>query len=137
MSKKILSIILALILLICFFLPYLTIGSTSTSGFNIVFGKDGLEGISSSGRYLFVSLLIPIGAVLLLIGAVINDSFTSSGFVYWMPLAGIIYILVSLYLGATGNNSEYIAIGEYVGIFSYGLWITLIAAIILPFSRRA
>jgi len=37
-----------------------------------------------------------------------------------------------LYIQASGE----VSIGEFIGYFGYGLWITIVAAIILPFVSK-
>lgn len=131
MNKKTITIVLSLILLIAFFLPYISNGPAKLSCYDIVFGKDGVEGLSSNGRYLFVTLLIPIGAILILLGVFIKDSFANNGLVFWMPLIGIVYIIVMLYI--TGSSA--LTVSELVGWLGYGFWASLVAAILLPFSK--
>lgn len=132
MNKKTITIILSLVLLIAFFLPYVSNGPVKFSCFDIVFGKDGVEGLSSHGKFLFVTLLIPIGAILILLGVFTKDIFANSGFVYWLPLIGIIYIVIMLYV--TGSSA--LTVSELVGWLGYGFWVSLAASIMLPFSRN-
>lgn len=127
MSKKSITIILCIALIAAFFLPYLSNGSLSYSGLKVMFGDKEVEGISKGGKALFLSLLIPIGALLVLLQVFFDNS--SMGIIRWMPLIGVVYLLVMLYIQANGEAS----IGEFIGYFSYGLWITIVAAIILPF----
>lgn len=131
MSKKNLTILLSIALIIAFFFPFVSSGSYNFSAFDIVF--DRVEGLGQGGKSLYVSLLVPLGALLLLIGAVTNDHFTRSGFVLWMPLIGVLYLVVMLYI----NGSEALTVSELIGWLSYGFWISLIAAIILPFLKRS
>jgi hypothetical protein len=127
MNRKTLSAVLSLVIIGAFFLPYLSFESKSFSGMNIIFGNAEFVGLQKSGYSLWVSLLIPLGAFLTLIGANPPGSFSR-----WMPLIGVAYMLIMLYIrGNTGGN---MAIGEFVGFFSYGLWITLVASVILPFT---
>jgi len=127
MSKKSITIILCIALIAAFFLPYLSNGSLSYSGLKVMLGDKEVEGISKGGKALFLSLLIPVGALLTLFQGLSNNS--SFGIVRWMPLIGAGYLLVMLYIQGSGE----ISIGEFIGYFSYGLWITIVAAIILPF----
>ena len=127
MSKKNLTTILCIALIVAFFLPYLSNGSLSYSGFKLMFGDKEIEGIGKGGRTLLLSLLIPVGALLTLLQGFSSSS--SVGIVRWMPLIGVAYMLVMLYIQAGGQ----VSIGESIGYFSYGLWITIVAAIILPF----
>ena len=88
--------------------------------------------MGQSGKSLYISLLVPIGALLLLIGVFTNDYFTKSGFVLWMPLIGVLYVVVMLYI----NGSEALTVSELIGWLGYGFWISLVAAIILPFKKK-
>jgi hypothetical protein len=126
MNNKLFTPVLAIVLLVCFFLPYFSNGLESFSAFNIVFGKHGLSGVGSAERYLW--LLIPLAALLLLFGG--N---TSGGFTYWIPLIGLVYIIVRIYIEANSIGSA--GIGDILKIASYGFWISLGAAILLPFSK--
>jgi len=133
MSKKSLAIVLSLLLIVAFFLPYLSYGPISYSGWNVVFGNHEVSGLSSSGRSLYLCLLIPGGALLLLIGILTKDNFSSAGIIYWVPLIGVLYIIIMLYLQTTGTGG--MSLGDFISVFGYALWLTLIAAIILPFTR--
>jgi len=133
MSKKNLAVLLSFLLIIAFFLPYLSYGPISYSGWNVVFGNHEVSGLSNSGRSLYLCLLIPGGALLLLIGILTKDGFTSSGIIYWAPLIGVAYIIIMLYLQSREDGG--MTISEFISVFGYALWLTLIAAIILPFTR--
>jgi hypothetical protein len=135
MSKKSISIILSLAIIAAFFLPYLSDGSESFSGMNIIFGNAEFEGLHRSGSNLLVSLLIPLGALFILIGAFSNDSFTSMGIVRWLPLIGVVYLVVMLYIRATSGDVGDTSIGEFIAIFAYGFWITLVASVVLLFTK--
>lgn len=128
MNKKTLTIVLSLIIIGAFFLPYLSYGGENFSGMNIIFGNDNFVGLHKSGYSLLVALLIPLGGLLTLFGA--NPPGNLSR---WMPLIGVAYLLIMLYI--RGNTGGSMGIGEFVGFFSYGLWITLVASIILPFAK--
>ena len=128
MNNKMITPILAVVLLVCFFLPYFSNGSESFSAFNIVFGKHGLTGVGSAERYLW--LLIPLAALLLLFGGS-----TSGGFIYWLPLIGLVYIIVRIYMEAKGMGGGNVAIGDVLKLASYGFWISLGAAVLLPFTK--
>lgn len=129
MNKKNLTILLSIVLIIAFFFPFISSGTYNFSAFDIVF--DRVEG--QGGKSLYISLLVPLGALLLLIGAITNDNFTRSGFVLWMPLIGVLYLVVMLYI----NGSEALTVSELIGWLSYGFWISLLAAIILLFLKRS
>jgi hypothetical protein len=137
MNKKTISTVLSLALLACFFLPFISIDGYNVSGFQIVFGKDGESGIGSS-RYLFVSLLIPIGAILILLDSLSSGSSSYGGYGYWMPLVGILYLAVMIYLGmqqGAGTMGGSLSMGEIISALGYAFWITLAASVILIFNK--
>lgn len=131
MNKKNISIALSVILIVSFFLPYISSGPFHLSGYNIVFGKYGVEGIAGKGSAVFVSLLVPIGALLVLLGALLNDNFSNGTFVRCLPLLGLAYIVTMLFLTARITPT----VSEMIGWLGYGFWVSLVAAIGLPFSR--
>jgi hypothetical protein len=131
MNKRILSIVLALILLACFFLPYFSDGSDKVSAFDIVFGKGDMAGVGGAERFLW--LLIPFGAILVLFGG--KDRFTG-GFAYWLPLLGLLYIVLRIFVELTGHSSAGEAAKAIFEIAGYGFWISLVAAVLLPMNKN-
>ena len=129
MNKKTLAVVLALILLACFFLPYFSDGSEKFSAFSIVFGKGDMPGVNGAERFLW--LLIPMGAILVLFGA---PRFTG-GFAYYLPLLGLLYIVLRIFIQTAPNSSAGEAAKAIFELASYGFWISLVAAVILPFSK--
>jgi hypothetical protein len=123
MSKKNLTIILCLVLLVSFFLPYVA----GFSGFDLVFGK--YKVMNNGG---LASVLIPLGGILLLFGAISGNNFSTMGIIFWMPLVGIAVLILMLYL----KISNLVGIGDIISSFDYGLWLSLVAAIILPFTKK-
>lgn len=130
MSKKNLTIILSIVVIAAFFLPFIKVGPYSFSAFDYALGR--VEGLELGSKFLFISFLIPIGAILLLWGAFANDPFTKSGFVLWMPLIGTLYLIVMLYV----RGSSDLTVSELISWLGYGFWILLGASIILLFTRR-
>src|ERR1700730_14613630 len=120
MNRKTLTIILALALFGAFFLPFLLVAI----GFDIVF-KTG-SGNGDWEKYIW--LLIPISAILLLIGALNNGSyFLSRGVLSWLPLLTVIYIILRLYLDIKPP------ISEFIQLFAIGFWATLVISVVLAF----
>ena len=132
MNKKNSSIALSVILIICFFLPYISAGPFQMSGYDIVFGKNGVQGISGKGSALMVSLLVPIGALVVLLGAALNDSFGKGTFVRFLPLIGLAYIVTMLFVTARITPT----VSEMLGWMGYGFWVSLAAAVALPFFKE-
>jgi hypothetical protein len=121
MDKKMLTIVLAVVLIGCFFLSYLG----PASGLDIV-------KVSFFGWERFVLLLIPLSGLLLLIGAVNNGNYPlGRGLLCWLPLLAVLFWLIGYPLihGA--------AIGDiFKGMFKtigIGLWITIAASLVLAF----
>ncbi|HWR32582.1 MAG TPA: hypothetical protein VN451_03610 [Chitinophagaceae bacterium] len=131
MDKKTLNIVLAVVLIVGFFLPYVSVMGFNLSGFNVVFGKGGLTGLSK-GNFLFITLLVPLGAILVLAGTLGLDRSLNAGYIFWMPLIGILYLAVRMYLemskGATGAGGS-LGVGDFLSVMGYGFWITLAASV--------
>lgn len=130
MNKRTFTIVLALILLACFFLPYFSDGTDRVSAFNIVFGNSEMAGVSGAERFLW--LLVPIGAVLLLFG---GERFTG-GFAYWLPLLGLLYIVLRIFIEVTAQSSAGDAVSIIFKTASYGFWISVVAAVLLVINKN-
>jgi hypothetical protein len=130
MNKRTLTTVLALILLACFFLPYFSDNTDKVSAFHVVFGKGDVPGVSGAERYLW--LLIPIGAILLLFG---EDRFTG-GFAYWLPLLGLLYIVLRIIIETMAHSSLGEAARAVFEIASYGFWISVLAAVLLVINKN-
>lgn len=137
MDKKNLNIGLAIVLIVAFFLPYVSVMGFNLSGLNVVFGKGGLNGMSK-GSLLFITLLVPIGAILVLAGSFGVDKSLNAGYVFWMPLIGILYLAVRMYLemskGATRVGGS-LGIGDFLSVMGYGFWITIVASVALLVNK--
>jgi hypothetical protein len=121
MDKKTLTIILAVVLIAGFFLPYLSSGPFSTagiSGFDFIKGGGG-----KADKYIL--LLSPIAGLLLLVGAANNGNYTPSrGVLVLLALAGVLYLVIrSLIEGAD--------IGQLFKMLGLGYWLSLAAALVL------
>lgn len=136
MDKKTLNIVLSLALLAAFFLPYISIGGIfSASGFNVVFGKGGMTGIVSGGKFLFVCLLIPLGAIIILFDSLGSGNSSSADYAYWMPLIGIVVLSVMMFTGMRVTAGRALTVGEFLKVMGYGYWITLVASIVLLVNK--
>lgn len=140
MDKKTISIILAILLIVAFFLPYISIpeAEIKLSGYKIIFGKGGLFG--SKGVLVYLILLVPIGAVVALL-TIFDDGSSNSGLANWLSLIGIIYVTILMYSemskGATLAGGS-LTISKFISVLGVGYWITLVASVLLPInnSRR-
>ena len=120
MDKKMLTIVLSVVLIGCFFLPYFKFMGVGASGYDIVFSGGG-----NWEKYLM--LLIPIPAVLLLIGALNNGNYIGGRTLWaWLPLLAILYHLIRMVV-------EGAAIGDLVKVIGLGLWVSLAASLVLAF----
>jgi hypothetical protein len=128
MNKKTITIVLAIILIASFFLPYLSVPGYDFSGFHVAFGKDGMSGLVKGGKLLLLCLLIPLGGIVVLIDS-LGDSSSSNNLGYWMPLLGAVILAILMYTGMKPYAGSELTIGRFLGVMGYGFWITLGAAI--------
>jgi hypothetical protein len=125
MDRKTLTIVLSVILIVGFFLPYIGKAPFAFSAYDMVFNDRS----GDWEKYLW--LLVPIPALFLLIGALNNDRyFISRGLLVWLPLLTLIYIPVRMMSISDSNDFK-----TLVKIMGYGYWISLAAALFLAFAR--
>ena len=129
MDKKILTIVLAVVLIGCFFLAYFSFMGSGISGYDLVFSGGG-GGSDNWEKYIL--LLIPLSGVLLLIGALNNGNYIGGrGIWCWLPLLAILYfIIVGPVIHGRAIGDVFKSIGKGYGI---GLWITIGASLVLAF----
>ncbi len=136
MDKKTLNIILSLALIAAFFLPYISIGEIfSASGFNVVFGKDGMKGFVSGGKLLFVCLLIPVGAIIILFDSLGSGGSSAVDYAYWMPLIGIIVLSFMMFTGMKAGAGSGLTLSGFLKVMGYGYWITVAASIVILVNK--
>jgi hypothetical protein len=123
MDKKMLTIILAVVLIGCFFLPYWSGMGMSVSGLDSVTGQGG-----NWQKYIF--LLIPLSGVMLLIGALNNGNYPGGRAIWtWLPLLTVLYVLiVKPLIDGAAIGDIFKMIGKGYGI---GWWITIAASLVL------
>ncbi len=135
MDRRILTIVLALALIGCMFLPFLKFFGSGASLFDIVTAKGGGDWEK------YVCLLIPISAAMLLIGALNKENYLIARFIWAiLPLLTVLYYPVRLYMEASkGGNS--VNIGDLIKVFDIGFWallgVALILAVVQPKSKFA
>lgn len=122
MDKKTLTMILAVVLIGAFFLPYVSYGGRGASGFDIIKAPVG-------DWQKYIALLIPVSGVLLLVGALNNGNYPlGRNLLCWLPLLTVIYILV---IEPVLINK--IAFGDVIKITGVGLWVSFAASLVLAF----
>lgn len=117
MNRKMLTMILGALLVVGFFLPYLSMGPFSASGFEII------KGAGKADKYIL--LLSPIAGLLLLIGAANSENYIPSrGILVLLALAGVLYLIIrSLIEGGD--------IGQLFKMLGIGYWLSLASALVL------
>jgi len=120
MDKKMLTIILAVVLIGCFFLAYISFIGAGISGYDMVFsgGEKGIE--------KYVLLLIPVSGIMLLIGALTGNYIGGRAIWTWLPLLTVLYYIIRMVI-------EGIGIGVLFKVIGIGFWITLAASLVLAF----
>ena len=124
MDKKMLTIILAVVLIGCFFLPYMSFMGMSISGLDTVTGEGDWQ------KYILA--LIPLSGVMLLIGALNNGNYPGGRMIWcWLPLLTVLYLLfINPLIKGAAIGDIFKMLGKGYGI---GLWITIAASLVLAF----
>jgi hypothetical protein len=115
MDKKILTIVLAVVLIGCFFLAYFG----GVSGFDLVKAPGGTW-------EKYIPILIPLSGILLLIGAASGNYIGGRGLWALLPLLTVIYMIVRPLI-------DKVPFEALIKLFGVGFWITLVASLVLAF----
>jgi hypothetical protein len=118
MDRKTFSIVMALALIVGFFLPIFKVGG---SAFDIVKAGGDWQ------NYLWA--ILPICGLLLLLGELNNKYAANRGLVTWLPLLTLLVILVILPL----VNKSSLDFGSMIKAFGIGMWVLLVSSILLAF----
>jgi hypothetical protein len=125
MNRKMVTIILAIVLIGSFFLP---LWSTSSGGsaFDIIKGPsygNGAEALLA--KYIWI--VMPLSGLMLLIGAVNNGNyFLGRALWAWLPLLAMLYIIIRPVIDGA-------KIGDMIKTFGVGFWVMLVASIAVAF----
>jgi hypothetical protein len=127
MSKKILSIVLGVALIACFFLAYTSFMGVDFSMYDMVFKSPGGD------WQKYIPLIFPISGLMLLIGAANKDQyFLGRGLWAWLPFLAVLYLLIGMPLMNHVSFGDIMSsLGKGYGI---GLWGTIASAVILVIS---
>lgn len=127
-NKNVFRIILAIIIIIAFFLPWFKMGGGS--GLDIVLAKGYQEETSSMvARYSF--LLIPLFALIVLIKCITTQS--AGFFIRLLPFL-VTAILTALFIiGITSDVEGGGNLQSWFSVISYGYYLTVIASLLLLF----
>jgi hypothetical protein len=130
-DRKTLTIILSLALIACFFLPYLKFGDISASGFDIVTAPMIRNADRGIVMIKYVWLLIPLAAIILLIGA-LNNGHYFLGRAIWafLPLLALAFVVAKIYRDAKSLNSPF-SISTFAENFDISFWISLVLSLVL------
>lgn len=125
MNRKILTIILAVILIASFFLPIGT--HASTTPLDIVKGPSYGNEIEAL-LFKYAWILIPLSGIILLIGALNNESyFLGRGIWAFLPLIALLYLLIRpITLMDRGFD-----IMDMIKGFGVGTWMALAGSLVL------
>jgi hypothetical protein len=119
MDRKTLTIVLALALLVAFFLQW-----GGGSGFDSVTAK-------GAGWKQYILILIPLSALLLLLGSFNGNYALGRGLLCVLPLLTVLFILIiGPLIDGTSFNNVFKGFGKGFGV---GLWITIVTSLILAF----
>ena len=119
MDRKTLTIILALALLVAFFLPW-----GNGSGFDSVTSK-------GAGWKEYILILIPLSALLLLLGSFNGNYALGRGLLCVLPLLAVLFMLI---IGPLiDGNSFNMVFKDFGKGFGVGKWITIVASLVLAF----
>jgi hypothetical protein len=133
MDRKIITIVLALALISCFFLPYLKYGAISANGFHLLTDKTTSGADKGLLLIKYIWVLIPVAAVMLLAGALNKGNyFLGRGIWALLPLLTVLLLVAQLFRDAKKIKSG-ISISDLSENFGIGFWITLGIALVLAF----
>jgi hypothetical protein len=124
MNRKMLTIALSVLLLAGFFLPWYSGFAGKLSGLDLVTAK-------GADWKLYLLVLIPLSALLLLLGAVNGNYVLGRGLLAILPLLAVLFfVIIAPLIEGVKIGDIFKSIGKGYGI---GLWLTIIGSIVLAF----
>lgn len=134
-NTKGIVVTIAAILVIAFFLPWITL-FIGISAWDIVFGGIGQY---ANTPFKYLSILIPVSGALIVYGAAFNGERYAlpKGLLFLLPLLTLIALTLALVI----RTNEYTRdmrmsdLNTITSVLGIGFWLTVIASIILPFLR--
>lgn len=125
MDRKTLTIILGVLLIGSFFLPFYSIMGSSVSGLDLVTSK----GVSWEAYLL---LLIPVSGLLLLLGELNNGNYIiPRSLLTWLPLLTVLFWIIGMPLiNGAAFGDIFKMIGKGYGV---GLWVAIATSLVLAF----
>ena len=120
MDRKTLTIVLAIALIACFFLP---IGKAGGSMLDAVQAKYG-----DWQKYLF--LVFPLCGLLLLLGALKGNYVISRSLLTWLPFLTILLLLFILPLI---DGAKIDLIFQAFKFYGIGMWLAIVSSVVLAF----
>lgn len=128
MNRRLLTLILAVLLIASFFLPLGT--HASTSAFDIVKAPGGAGSEIEGMLFKYGWILIPLSGIMLLIGALNNETyFLGRGLWAFLPLIALLYLIIRP-ITLLGGRFD---IMDMIKGFGVGLWVALVASLVLAF----
>ncbi len=124
MNRKMVTIILAIVLIGSFFLPLFS--TSSGSAFDVIKAPSyGTGAEALLAKYIWI--VMPLSGLMLLIGAVNNGNyFLGRALWAWLPLLAMLYIIVRPVIDG-------VKIGDLIKTFGVGFWAMLVASIAVAF----
>jgi hypothetical protein len=134
MDKRTITIILAVVLIGCFFLPYLQFFGKGASGYDIVTARGNGKEILMQ----YIWILLPLSGLMLLLGAMNHGNYIlGRSFWIWLAVLTCVFVIVKLLIDAKGTGESF-GIGEIFKVFGLGFWISLgVALIVALFNPRS
>jgi hypothetical protein len=131
MDRKTITIVLALALIGCFFLPYLQYGPVTASGFDLLTAPviSGGEKVLLIMKYIWI--MIPVAGIMLFIGALNNGNYFLGRSIWaFLPLLTLFFVVAIIFRDAKKTGASTL-ISDLTANMGTGFWITLGISLVL------